>query len=632
MVASYPVLGGGVPNAVGMGLPLPDRLGEPVARMDAPAGTLTPDFVKRLHDQIAMAEKEMETFRQQGKERQSLYAGHGYGTNEEDVDTPLNVYNLALRVYQRRLISGDPRVNVRSRSPKARPEAHELSLACEQLFREINLKDTLKEVVHQGLESVGIVKVAVTPKEMSESQGFLHDAEQPFCDPVLLENFAFDTNAKRWEEIDWCGDRYRVPLEDLLNNPYWNQTVVATLDKSQTRQDDDLRQSNGEESIQRMGVEDSVFRDDLRQYVTVWDIWLPREKLLITIPDGQGQPLHVERWEGPENGPYHLLRFDPIPGNILPVSPGSHLESLAKLLNRAIRKLGNQLDRQKTGTAITPQAANAGDDKTVQDFNDGDVMQLQDPNNTAEIRAGGVDQQSYAFTQGLISLYSWLGGNLDSLGGLASNADTASQQQMELAGANTLIDELADKFDGFLKGVMTDLAWYIYSDPQGTRRLVKRLEGTDWEIPLNWGPERRSRPFFLFEFEADPFSIRTRTPEQRLGMVMDIMPRMMQIAQAKMAFAQVGDELDTEGLWRLIARYTGLNELSELIRSGGVPITAEPGKSDRMPSANVPGVPHEYIRKNVSGGGGPTQGPGQQALEMMMAAGNNGGGQQGAPT
>ena len=625
MVATYPILGGGVPAAVGMGLPLPDRLGEPDAQVDE-SGPLTPDFIKRLHDQIAMAEKEMETFREQNKERQALYSGHGYGTNEEEVDTPLNVYNLALRIYQRRMISGDPLVNIRSRSPEARTGAHNLSLACKQLFREINLKETMKEVVHQGLESVGIVKVAVTIKAMDESLGILHDAEQPFCDPILLEDFAYDTNAKRWEEVDWCGDRYRVPLDDLLNDPTWDQEVVATMDTKESRQDEDLRQSPGEESVQRMGVRDSVFRDDLRQYVTVWDIWLPREKLLITIPDGQGQPLRVTEWEGPEKGPYHLLCFDPIPGNIMPVSPGGHLESLAKLLNRAIRKLGNQLDRQKTNSTITPAAANAGDDKTIQDCQDGDVLQLMDPKNTGVIHSGGIDQQSYAFTQGLISLFSWLGGNLDSLGGLASNADTASQQEMENAGANSLIDELSDKFSGFLQGVMTDLAWYIHSDKHGKRKFIKRLPGTDWETTVDWGPEERTQDFFLFEFEVDAFSLHARTPEQRLRAIMDLIPRVTQMAQAKMLLSQVGDELDTEALWRLITRYTGLTELSELIRSSGEPITAAPVGENRTPSTNVAGMPHEYIRRNVSSGGSPTQGPGQQAMEMMLASGNESGG------
>src|SRR5262245_21325449 len=120
--AAYPLLGGGVPAAVGMGLPLPDRPSEPMARTDGP---LPADFIKRLHDQIAMAEKELERLREQNRMRQVLYAGHGYGTAEEEVDTPLNVYNLAIRIYQRRLISGDPAVNVRSRSPNAHPEAYE---------------------------------------------------------------------------------------------------------------------------------------------------------------------------------------------------------------------------------------------------------------------------------------------------------------------------------------------------------------------------------------------------------------------------------------------------------------------------------------------------------------------------
>ena len=629
MVApTYPVLGGGVPAAVGMGLPLPERIGEPIQK-DEQDGPLTPDFVNRLHAQKAMAEKELETFRQQNKARQALYAGQGYGNNEEEVDTPLNVYNLALRIYQRRLISGDPIANVRSRSIEARTEAYELSLALEQLFREINLKDTLKEWVHQGLESVGIIKVAVTPRGMDESSGFLHDSDQPFADAVLLENFAYDTNAKRWEQIDWCGDKYRLPLDDLMDNPMWDQKVVATLDKTETRQDEDLRQSNGDESVQRMGVEDSIFKDDLRKYVTVWDIWLPREKLLITIPDGSGMPLRAVEWEGPENGPYHLLCLDSIPGNIMPVSIGGHLEGLARLLNRSIRKLGNQLDRQKTNTTITPGAANLGDDKTIQDAQDGDVLQVSDPKNIGEIHSGGIDQQSYAFTQGLISLYSWLGGNLDSLGGLASNADTATQQEIESQGSNGLIEELSDKFTSALSRVMKDLAWYLYSDPTGTRKLIKKVDGTDWEVPTTWGPERREMSFFQFEFEVDPVSVRSLTPPQRLQMIMDIIPRASQIAQAKMLFAQVGDELDTEAMWRLITRYTGLTELSELVRSKGEPISAAPGNPDRLQSTNTPGVPHEYIRRNVSSGGSPTEGPGQQALAMMQSPNNGQGGQGG---
>ena len=619
-IASYPVLGGGVSAAVGMGLPLPDRIGESVEQPDE--GRFSREFLARLHEQIQMAEKELEPFRKQNKDRQALYAGHGYGENEQEVDTPINVYNLALRVYQRRLIGGEPRANVRAKTPEAAPTAYEITLACEQLFREINLQDTMKDFVHQAMESVGIVKVGVVTKYSHEMRGFLHDKEQAFCDLILTEDFVYDTNAKKWEQVDWCGNKYRVALEDVVGNPDWDQEVVAGLDTQESRQDEDLRQKGDEESVKRMGVQDSVFRDDLRKYVTVWDIWLPRENVVITIPDGKGEALRIVEWEGPENGPYYLLSFDPIPGNILPVAPGSHLESMAKLINRAIRKLGNQLDRQKTMQAITPAAQNAGDDRTIQDSVDGDVIAMQDPKNTQEIRVGGVDQQSYAFTQGLMSWYNWLGGNFESVGGLASRAETATQQEMELSGANGMLDELSDKFNQTLGRIMEGLAFYEYTNQSKTRTLIKRVRGTDLEFESQWGPEKRQKDFFLFEFDVDPFSLHSKTPEQRLKQVLDLIPRATQLAQAKMLFAQVGDDLNTEEMWSLIVRYTGLEELTALITSGGVPIQAAP--STRPASANVGGTPREYIRHNVSSGGnGATQGPQQQALEQMMAAGRS---------
>lgn len=624
--ASYPLLGGGVPAAVAAGLPLPTADAIPLSpEEETPSANLSPEFIKRLRESIRVSYDDLRVHREQYAERLAHYAGHRYGTNDETVDTPFNCYNLALRIYQRRLISGDPKVNVRARSPEARVEAYELSLACEQLFREINLRDTTKEVILQALLSVGIVKIAASPNDDKEGLGFLHDPEQPFCDPVLFENFAYDTNAKRWEEIDWCGDRYRMPLEFLRDNPRFNRAAIEQLGKGESRQDEDLRQ-NDQESIQRLGVEQAPFREELRDYVTLWDIWLPREKLLVTLPDGNGDPILIQPWDGPEKGPYHLLCFDPIPGNIMPVAPGSHLESMAKLLNRALRKLGDQLDRQKTIGTITPTAANAGDDRTIQDTRDGDLAQVMDPKNIGEIRLGGVDQQSYAFTLGLRDLWSWLSGNIDTLGGLSSKADTLGQERLMAESGNSLIDELNAKVLDFLHGVATDLAWYVYSDPNGVRRLVKRIEGTDIELPVDWGPERRTRDFFLFEFEVDPFSVHVRTPNERLQMLFQLMPAALQTAQLQMMLQQSGGELDMEGLWRLITRYSGLEEISEFLRFSGLPITAAPGQQQnqqqgppRMPSMNTPGVPHEYIRRNVGSGGGQTEGPGQQALAQMMS-------------
>jgi hypothetical protein len=102
--------------------------------------------------------------------------------------------------------------------------------------------------------------------------------------------------------------------------------------------------------------------------------------------------------------------------------------------------------------------------------------------------------------------------------------------------------------------------------------------------------------------------------------MLELIPQAQLLAQAKMLFAQAGQEFDTEAFWKLIVRYSGLTELSEVLQSNGQPITAEP--ADRMPGGGSSG-PHEYIRRNVSTGGSPTQGPEQQAMEQMMAAGRD---------
>jgi len=631
----YSLLGGGVSAGVAAGLPLQES-SLPTSDEEQPSETLSADFIKRLRDALRVSYEDLRVYREKYVEREQLYAGHGHGSNDENVDTPFNCYNLALRIYKRKLISGDPKVNVRSRSPKARMEAYELSLACEQLFREINLKATIQETIHQSFQfGVGIVKVAGQPADDEEGRGFLHDAEQPFCDAVLPENFVFDTNAKRWDEIDFCGDRYRLPLSVLKNSPRFNQSAVEQLGKDQTRQDEDLRQ-NDQESVQRLGTQQTPFREELRDYVTLWDIWLPREKLLVTMADNGGDPLLVQPWDGPERGPYHMLSFDPIPGNIMAVSVGGHLESVARLLYRAVRKLGDQLDRQKTIGTITPTAVNAGDDKTIQDTPDGGLAQVMDPKNIGELRIGGVDQQSYAFTLGMRDLWSWLSGNIDTLGGLSSQAGTLGQEELLANQGNSLINELNAKVLDFLKAVTTDLAWYVYSDPVGIRRLVKRLDGTDLELPFDYGPENRTRDFFLFEFEVDPFSVNVRTPAERLQSMLQIMPAVLQVAQLQMMLQQSGGELDLEALWRVITRYSGLDEFTEFLRFNGIPLSAIPGQPSQkgpqgppqMPSMNMPGVPHEYIRRNV-GSGRQTTGPGQQALAQMMSMGTtnaNGGG------
>ena len=580
-----------------------------------------PGDLQRLREAIRHSQKELEPFRQQYRERLVQYAGDGYGDNRDAVDSPFNVYNLALRIYKRRLFSGQMRVLVTSRSPSERRAAWELGLAGDDVVREIKLDATFDKVLQQALLSVGIVKIGLVAEGTAESQSYLQDADQPYVEPVLLEDFAFDTAAKAWDQVDFAANRYRVPLADVVDNPLFDAAATKGLAASETRNAEELRSDGADDdSIQRLGMGSNALREEIRDYVTLWDVWLPKEGLLVTMADQSGGPaLRVVPWEGPEHGPFLMLGFDVVPGNVLPVAPGAHLMGLARLLNRMMRKLGDQADRQKNVTLVSRAASQNRTGQAVVDAEDGEAIPTDDPKAFTQLRMGGIDQNSYAFFTGVMNLFSYLGGNIDTIGGLSSRADTLGQEKLLAEAGNGLISDMDACVLQFLKQVLTDVCWYVYSDPTARRELIARVEGTDYQLSVPWGPERRTIPWFLFQFDVDPFSVHVRSPSERLQSVMQmyqtiVMPMMQYMAQTGLAF-------DLEAFWRLLVRYTGLHELSDLLKAGGLPITGEPKEAmGEMPS-KAPFTSREYVRRNVGSGAntGMSQGPGQQALQMMMA-------------
>ena len=577
--------------------------------------------LQKLREAIRHSQNELEPFRQQYRERLVQYAGDGYGDNRDAVDSPFNVYNLALRIYKRRLFSGQMRVLVTSRSPSERRAAWELGLAGDDVIREIKLDATFDKVLQQALLSVGIVKIGLVAEGTAESESYLQDADQPYVEPVLLEDFAYDTAAKSWDQVDFAANRYRVPLADVLGNPLFDPAATEKLSPSDSRNAEELRGDGvDDDSVQRLGTGSNALREEIREYVTLWDVWLPKEGLLVTMADQSGGPaLRIVPWEGPEHGPFLLLGFDVVPGNIMPVAPGAHLLGLARLLNRMMRKLGDQADRQKIVTLVSRAASQNGTGQAAVEAEDGEAIPTDDPKAFTQLRLGGIDQNSYAFFMGVMQLYSYLGGNIDTIGGLSSRADTLGQEKLLAEAGNGLISDMDACVLQFLKQVLTDVCWYVYSDPTARRELIARVEGTDYQLSVPWGPEKRTIPWFLFQFDVDPFSVHVRSPSERLQSVMQmyqtiVVPMMQFMGQAGITF-------DLEAFWRLLVRYTGLHELADLLKAGGIPITGEPKEAMGEMPAKAPFTSREYVRRNVGSGAntGMGQGPGQQALQMMMA-------------
>ena len=232
------------------------------------------------------------------------------------------------------------------------------------------------------------MKIGLVAEGTAETESYLQDADQPYVEPVLLEDFAYDTAAKSWDQVDFAANRYRVPLADVLGNPLFDPAATEKLAPSDSRQAEDLRGDGvDDDSVQHLGTGSNMLREEIREYVTLWDVWLPKEGLLVTMADQSGGPaLRIVPWEGPEHGPFLLLGFDVVPGNIMPVAPGAHLLGLARLLNRMMRKLGDQADRQKMVTLVSRAASQNGTGQAAVEAEDGEAIPTDDPKAFTQLR------------------------------------------------------------------------------------------------------------------------------------------------------------------------------------------------------------------------------------------------------
>lgn len=559
--------------------------------------------VPRLRAAIDYSAKQMEPFLENYREAIRYYAGGRYGEGVDLDKTPMNMLKLTVDVWTRELISQTPRCLVLTRSVELRPQAYELELAIDHLLQEIKFGETMAEVVRSGIFGMGIVKVGITDPYLAEGSNFTADSGQPYAEAILLDDFLFDFNARKPEECDWMAHRYRIPLEQVLENPYYDPEVKAKLQKSAARTAEELPIETSERTDQ-MSRSSSSFEDsDYRDYVELYDIWFPFENLLVTLPVQKGlAPLQIRPWEGPESGPFHLLALNKIPGNFLPSPPAQHLIDLQDLLTRLFNQLGRQAERQQTVLAADGQAVQDGSAQRIMDASDGAVVPVGHIEGLKEISLGGVSPDNFRFVSWLREMSSYFGGNVDTLGGLATQAGTLGQEQLLAQSSSALIRDLQSHVISFMTSVMKDLAWYLYTDPLIQLPLTKRVEDYG-EIPFVYGPERREADFFEYNLSLQPYSFQSQGPTERLQRILQVATQILLPLAPQMQ--QWDLNFNLKKLVEYISKYGDMPEIADLI-SSRVPLEGQEtinvgGGGGR--TLQSPSTQRTYTRQNVPTGG-----------------------------
>lgn len=530
------------------------------------------------------------------------YVGKHYSEDGAADKVPINMIYLHVNTLQRHLNSESPLVDVSTPYRDYFSVADDMELATNFVLEKSNAGRTYSKMGVDAMFGLTACKVGLKKGARAGDRGYGY----PFIKHIPFQHLVLDmANAADEEELEFIGNRYRVPLMWAKDNLNFKKSARESLTPSDRRQRGEEGDVNPEEFSRGGGWNVEEYTD----HVDLWDIWLPLERLVVTVSDENPEvALNIIEWEGPEHGPYHLHGFGDVPGNILPLAPTHISLDMHTLINQLFNKAGRQALDQKTLLGANMQSLDDAD--RIRDGQDGEVIPMTNPEGVKEYKFNGADQGTTGLVLYLRDLYSYCAGNLDLLGGLGAQSDTLGQDRLLAASSNQQVVDMQGKHAAMQAAVGKDVGWYIWSDPGLEMPLKKKIAGTNVEIPFMLTPDRLKGDYWSMGFTVDPYKLTRRSPAEKLELILKIMQSIAPIVQAGGVMPK-GEELIS-----LISKFAQIPEFGECwtFASGFQPNGGDPVAPIKQTGA-------EYTHRSVPSAS-------RAGKERIMAASLMGAGQQ----
>lgn len=570
-----------------------------------------PTHLTRFQRAHEWSRKQLAPFRRNRSAIYQFLAGPRYGEGMP-YSQPLPYLKLLHQVYVRSLIGNSPRAMISTMVSRLKPAARAMEVAVSHQCREIKLEEAVASVVSDALVSMGIAKVGMCYDPKEGTQGLLHDYGLAYVDPISLDDWNMDMRAHRPDQWGYAGHRFRAVKESLLQDPRVKDPDKLRLlpvseriiyDEWGVRRVETL--SSGEE------LNDDGDHEDM---LDLWEYWFPRDGLVVVFGasrDGRllPEPLYVQDYEGPELGPYHLLRFGELPDNIMPAPPLPDMADLNESMNAIYRKLIRQALRQKS---ILPVPGGSDPDVTrINQTADGHAVRV-DGILPQEVNYGNLSQANQMFGNELRQLGSYYAGNLEALAGLGPQSETVGQDELISQASSKQVQAMQQRTVDFTRGVMESLCWYWWTDPHRDYNVEVPVAGHP-EVTVNEEIKAADREGTWLElnFQVDPYSFQGDSPQKKLQMMNAVMDRIMQALPVLM---QQGLAPNWLGYLKEAARLGNWDWLENLL------ISQEPlSDAEEMTEAPQFGKPANTKRtyERVSRPGASFQGK-QHAMQMAL--------------
>ncbi len=511
-------------------------------------------FPRRIQENAEQWKIQTEDMRKLRIKMLGHYAGGWFEGKSKGDQQPLNLIDRGIQIIGPYLVGGPPKVMIDAKRGLSsnRPFARTLELALEHLFREIKFHSlTLRPAVFNSMFSMGIVKTGIMKSKEVEIYGYLHDIGQPYADNIDFDDYRADPVARNREENELEGHEYTLP---------WEFVIESGLFRNYDHLKPDIDATDWETKPQKVSKDQGqggVRYEQLRKMARLQDYWIPDEGIIITVPlIGQGRKImRTVEWDGPESGPFDVLGYRYFSDSILAIPPVFTWLGYNKIINRLVSKMNNQAQRERKIIAYDLGASQ--DAKYIAQTPDGSTVGVRSIDGIKELEMGGVSETNFQFIQFMEQQFSIAGGNLYTIGGRETGAETLGQEQMLQANASKALEDMVQQVHQFTSSIIEKLAWFMWSDPMIDLPVIKRVAG--YELETSFSQETKEGDFFDYGFDIEPYSMARMNPEIRYQRLMQLVSQVV-LPTAQIAAAQ-GSQLNVDELVKETARFLDVRNL-----------------------------------------------------------------------
>lgn len=501
---------------------------------------------RKVQEAVQMGFRRMENFRAARLLFLRAYCGQYYDAAKGEIGTePLNLIFNAIRVLVPYLVMNFPKHDVKTDFMAYRGYGDLLGMALDYSGKKMNLRDIIRRWIVDAIFTMGILKTGLCSSDtvVSFDETDEIDPGMVYTELVDFDNFVFDPNTHRFEEGSFLGDRVRVPRMQLLESGLYDNAIIEKMPRSGTEVDD------GSEILSQSQI-NAMEMGDLEDFVDVVEIWVPKAQAIVTVPGSRmllDDYLRVVDYYGPNTGPYTFLKFTPpVPNNPLPVAPVGIWHDLHIMANKMATKIMEQADRQKD-ILIFPRAG-ADDAQEIVDASDGEAIAADNPGEAKIFSFGGQQRSNEAHMGQLQMWFNMAAGNPEAMGGVKSDAATATQANILQSNASIGIEDMRDIMYAAVAEESMKRAWYLHTDPLIEIPLIRRMQvpaeytntpdgqmamsqpAQMQETQIFLTPEARCGDFLDFHFEIQPKSMSRMDPQMRLQRAMEFAVKLIPAA------------------------------------------------------------------------------------------------------